>query len=216
MRTLAFVAILAVLLSGTGTALAQTSVTVDPGKINVGYMNVFELDGTSWVFGQPWGHADLTAVYSGNDLTLGAAPINDPDPFWYIGGGAPGAQGNKIMEASGYAQVDGALAGLTVEFTGFVLANTLTGPHTVEAFIRDFAPDFSSFVEQAVPLGAPGVFSVSLATINDPARHVQYGFRMVGPNAWPTDVADFGTIVIGPDLAVPTEPTSMSRVKAQY
>jgi hypothetical protein len=39
---------------------------------------------------------------------------------------------------------------------------------------------------------------------------------MVGPNAWPTDVADFGTIVIGPDLAVPTEPTSMSRVKAQY
>jgi hypothetical protein len=37
---------------------------------------------------------------------------------------------------------------------------------------------------------------VSLTTINDPARHVQFGFQTIGVNVWATDVAPFGSMVI--------------------
>lgn len=37
---------------------------------------------------------------------------------------------------------------------------------------------------------------LSLHTINDPARHVQYGFQLKGPNVWATDTAPFGNIQI--------------------
>jgi hypothetical protein len=180
-------------------------------------MNVSELpsNGGAFVFGQPWGFADLTAVYAGSELTLGACPINDPDPFWYIGGGAPGADGNKIMEALGYAEETGPLAGQLVTFSGMVMSNTFT-EHTVVAFVRDFAPDYSSFVGQSVPLNAVGGFSVSLATINDPARHVQYGFATTGVNVWPTDVSLYGNMVIAPDLTVGNESQTWGKIKALY
>jgi hypothetical protein len=41
-----------------------------------------------------------------------------------------------------------------------------------------------------------GLFSINLATINDPARHVHYGFETVGPDVWVTDVAPYGSIQI--------------------
>ena len=72
----------------------------------------------------------------------------------------------------------------------------IRGLHTTVAFIKDFAPDYSSFnYFISAPL-APGVFSINLATVNDPARHVQYGFETVGPNVWVTDVAQYGSIQI--------------------
>ena len=213
MKTVAIAAVLTLLIPvamGAGIADAQTTVTVDPATINLGYMNVYELpvNGGGFVFGSGWGLADLTAVFAGNDLTLGPNTIGDPDPFWYIGGGGPGAPGNKIMEANTYAEVTGALAGQTVTFTGMVLANSLTSAHTVVAFVKDYAPDYSSFVQSTVALSALGPFSVSLATINDPGRHVQWGFQMVGVNVWITDVGPFGSMTVGPDPATPTEATT--------
>jgi hypothetical protein len=83
-----------------------------------------------------------------------------------------------------------------------VLSNTLFGNvnqlgngWTSVAFIKDFAPDYSSFVQVTVPL-TPGVFSISLATINNPARHVQYGFETIGPDVWITDDGPYGNIQI--------------------
>jgi hypothetical protein len=220
MRTFATAATLALLVAVVGLAVpaqAQTTVTVDPAAITLGYMNVYELpeNGGAFVFGSAWGLADLTAVFSGNNLTLGPNTINDPDPFWYIGGGGPGAPGNKIMEANSYAEVTGPLAGQTVTFNGVILSNTLTDAHTVIAFIKDFAPDYSSFTQSTVALSATGPFSVSLATINDPTRHVQYGFQMVGVNVWATDVGPFGSMTVGPE-AVPTEATTWGRLKSLY
>jgi hypothetical protein len=226
MKTRAIVALLALLIPvalsavGVGTAQAQTTVTVDPAAINLGYMNVFNLpapagDG-AFQFGSPWGAPDLTAVYMGSVLTLGPNTIGDPDPYWYIGGGAPGASGNKIMEANMYAQVDGALAGQTLTFSGEVLSNSLTGAHVVKAFIKDFAPDFSSFVEASFVLSATGTFNVGLVTVNDPARHVQWGFQMTGVNVWSTDVAPFGTMVVGPGGVVATEAASWGEVKSLF
>ena len=57
---------------------AQT-VTVDPGTLTSGFMNVFNITGTpgygasaaaGYQFGSGWGLADLTSSFSGTTLTL--------------------------------------------------------------------------------------------------------------------------------------------------
>ena len=102
-------------------------------------------------------------------------------------------------------------------FTGSVLANSLLGPvdaaghgWTAVAFIKDFAPDYSSSVATTVPLTALGVFSISLPAINDPARHVQFGFEVIGPDVWAGDPLSVPSIDV---VAVP-EPTATAFVLA--
>jgi hypothetical protein len=224
MRTTAIASILALLLplagmvSNPGDASAQVDVTVDPATLNLGFMNVYNLpsDGGAFQFASPWGFADLVAYYDGPNLVFAPNTIGDPDPYWYIGGGGPGAPGNKIMEANGYAEQIGPLAGQTVTFSGYVMANTLTSSHTVVAFIRDFAPDFSSLVQTTVPLTGTGPFSISLDTINDPARPVQWGIQMLGVNVWVTDVEAFGSIIIAPEAPISSETSSFGGVKALF
>ena len=210
-----------------GTALADVDVTVDPAKITNGYMNVFNLpaDGGGYQFGSGWGFGDLTGYYTGSDLTLVPNSIGDPNEYWYkcTGSGtspncgSPGAQGNKTMEANSYAEVnDGSLAGQAVTFRGVVTTNTLTSSHTVIAFIKDFAPDFSSFVTTSVVLPASGLFTVTQTAVNDPARHVQWGFQMVGPCVWVTDLAQFGSVTISPYDATPTKRTTWGQLKVLY
>lgn len=189
-----------------GTATADVSVGIDPsGAAWLGYMNVFELpaNGGGFVFGSPWGVADLVANFDdgANTLTMSPNTIGDPDPFWYQGGGGPGAAGNKIMEANLYQQVDGGLAGQTVTFSGNVLSYSFTDAHNVRVFIRDFAADFSSSVDVFADIDASGSFSISLATIDDASRHVQWGVQVSGVNVWFTDTAAFGNVVFG---TVPT------------
>jgi hypothetical protein len=199
------------LISVCLTANAVTYV-VNPGASWVGYMNVFDIPQNSgggpyppnlgpYQFGSGWGTADLCATWGGGKLTLSPNTIGDPNPYWYIPSGGPGAIGNKIMDANMYVEV-GSLPGQNVSFTGTVLANTLVGKTdplgngwTSVAFIKDFAPDYSSFVSVTAPL-VNGVFSIFLPTINDPARHVQYGFETLGPDVWITDVGQYGNIQI--------------------
>ena len=193
--------------------------TVDPSKTWNGFMNVFETpqNGGGYVFGSPWGAADLRASYSGSTLTLSPNIIGDPAGFWYVNTGN-GSVGNKFMDASFYVEPAGSLPGVTVTFAGNVQANTLvsganTNPAgngwTCVAFIKDFAPDFSSSVVVTTPLTNGTVFSISLATINDPARHVQYGFETVGPCVWATDtsLAGYGNVQVGPLTSTPTTVT---------
>src|SRR5688572_6870270 len=88
--TLAFL----VTMGLTGTAHA-VDVTVDPARITNGFMNVFNLpppDGDgAYQFGSSWGFADLTASFSGSDLTLGPNTIGDPNEYWYrcVGSAVP-------------------------------------------------------------------------------------------------------------------------------
>jgi hypothetical protein len=191
----------------TAAASWAVDVTVDPGELNLAYMNVFELDGTTFIYGEPWGFNDLVAFYTGPELTLGPNSIGDPNEYWYqcLPGnpgpncGEPGAPGNKVMEANAYGErTDGSLAGVTVVFSGEVLSNTLTDAHEAYVFIRDFAPNFSSVVEVKEPLPLSGPFGITLDTINDPARPVQWGFQVKGVNVWITDVEPFGNAVVGP------------------
>ncbi len=205
MKTPIITTLLAGALAVSAIADDEVVVTVDANQTWLGYMNVFELpaNGGGFVFGSGWGTADLVAVFSGTSLVLSPNVIGDPNPFWYQGGGAPGSPGNKIMEANMYVEETGTHAGKTVVFNGNVAANTLTEAHVAIAYIKDFAPDYSSFEETTVVLDEPGEFSISLETINDPDRHVQFGFQVVGPNVWFTDVEPFGEITID---AIATEP----------
>jgi hypothetical protein len=183
------------------------SVGVDPTRPWLGFMNVFETPqhGGAYVFGSGWGTADLTATFSGQTLTLGPNTINDTSSFWYSPSGGPGAVGNKTMDANMYVETTGVFTGQTLNFSGTVLANTLVGHvnqigngWTSVAFIKDFAPDYSSSVTITAPL-VNGVFSLSLLTVNDPNRHIQYGFETIGPDVWSTDAGPYGNIQIVPE-----------------
>jgi hypothetical protein len=207
MKNLTRILALCALLHPASALRADITVTVDPSKTWNGFMNVFELpsNGGGFVFPSSWGTADLRAVFSGNTLTLSPNTIAPPnglsDTFWF----KPDGSGNKSMEANMYVQNTGGFAGQTVTFAGTVAANSLTSAHTVIAFIKDFAPDFSSSVQTTVAL-TPGFFNISLATINDPARHVQYGFQMKGENVWAANVAPFGSVTINATDIPPGNP----------
>lgn len=199
---------------GLASVNADVIRTVDPGAPWQGFMNVFETPqhGGGYVFGSGWGVADLTATFSGPVLTLGPNTINDPSSFWYSPSGGPGSVGNKSMDANMYVETTGLFTGQTLTFTGDVLSNSLFGHvnqlgngWTSVAFIKDFASDYSSSVTVTAPL-VNGVFSISLATINDPSRHIQYGFETIGPDVWSTDVGPYGNIQI---VAVP-EPAGLA------
>ena len=188
----------------TPGSVTAATVSVDPGAPWIGFMNVLEIpqNGGAYVYGNSWGTADLTATFSSPILTLGPNTINDPNPFWYSPSGGPGAVGNKTMDANMYVETTGVFTGQTLTFTGDVLANTLSGHvnqlgngWTSVAFIKDFAPDYSSSVSITAPL-VNGIFSISLPTINDPTRHVQYGFETIGPDVWSTDVGPYGSVQI--------------------
>jgi hypothetical protein len=194
---------------------AQVTVSVDPGASWLGFMNVSNLPsaGGAYQFGGSWGTADLVATFSGPILTLAPNTIGDPNEYWYqdpaMSGnpnpGGPGAPGNKIMAASFYQEVTGPYSGINLTFTGKVLSNTFTSAHSTVAFIKDFAPDYSSHVPVTVPLNSDGTFSVSMNTIPMAGRHVQWGFETTGVNVWVTDVAPYGNIQI---IGVP-EPASL-------
>lgn len=192
---------------------AQVTVGVDMGEEWLGYMNVSELpeNGGAFVFGSPWGTVDLVAEFSSTTLTLSPNTIGDPNEFWYqntcncasdpLNPGGPGQAGNKIMEANMYVEKTDTLAGQTVTFEGNVLSNSLSdlfGDYLTKVFIKDFAPDYSTFnvSEEIIDVGDTGAFSISLFTDPGLGRHVQYGFATTGPNVWVTDAPALGTVVV--------------------
>lgn len=220
-RTFALLSAAAVV--SAANAGTSVNVAIDPsGPQWLGYMNVFELpaNGGGFVFGSPWGVADLVANFDdgANTLTMLPNSVGDPNEFWYQdptgsgnpNPGGPGAPGNKFMEANLYQQVDGGLAGTTVNFSGSVLSYSFTEAHQVSVFIRDFAADFSSSVDVFADIDASGAFSISLDTIDDASRHVQWGIQVRGENVWITDIAPFGSVVFA---TVPT-PASVAMLGA--
>jgi hypothetical protein len=205
-RNLTAAALASCALVGASLSYNASAASVTPSAPWVGYMNVFETPqhGGGYMFGSTWGTVDLCANWSGPTLTLSPNTIGDPNPYWYTPAGGPGSVGNKIMDANLYVEV-GSFPGQTLTFEGNVIANTLFGHvdangngWTSVAFIKDFAPDYSSFNSVTVPL-VGGYFNISMATVNDPARHVQYGFETIGPDVWVTDVGPFGNIQIVPE-----------------
>ena len=193
----------AVVLAVASFASADMTVGMDQSAAGwLGYVNVYELDGTAPLWGNPWGIPDLTANFDdgASTVTLKPAPMNDPSNYWYQGDGetpgGPGVAGNKRMEANLYQEVtDDALAGTTFTFEGEVLSYTLTQDYEAYLFIKDFAADYSSSIETKIPIAA-GPFSISATLDSGTGRHVQWGTQVIGANVWPTDVDLFGNAVI--------------------
>lgn len=210
-------ALLGAVVACTMVAGAAQAVTYNVDNINLqyGFMNVFEIpaNGGGYVFGSGWGINDLNASWNGSSWTFTPNTIGDPNPFWYTPSGGPGAAGNKDMDANLYAQFDGTLAGQTLTFIGNVSENSLVAGYDCYIYIRDFASDFSSFVETRIPMPAAGNFSISQALINDASRHAQFGVGMKGACVWYTDIASKGKVVFGPQQVVPTQKTSWGRLK---
>lgn len=198
------------------TVSSTATVYVDSSKNWLGYMNVLATPqaGSFYIFGSGWAVADLRANWSGSTLTLSPNTIADPSPDWYVDTNSPSIA-NRTMEANMYVEPAGSLPGVTVTFTGMCLSNTMTTLNpaangwTTVAVIKDFAPDYSSHNIATVPVVNGARFSVSLATVNDPARHVQYGFITTGPNVWPTDpvLPSYGNVVIAPGPSVAITPS---------
>lgn len=218
----------AILSVGSSAALAAT-VTVSSATLTNGFMNVSNLPVGATVlpagaggpngpadgvpqFASGWGPADLVSSFSGDTVTLAANQIGDPNIYWYQGpntnNGAPGAPGNKIMDANLYNETTGVYVNENLTFTGIVLSNQLHGAtnpynnttYTSVAFIKDFVADYSSFTSITVPL-TPGVFSISMLTSADPGHHIQYGFETIGSNVWAGDPLFAGgnlTAVVAP------------------
>ena len=189
------------------TITSGVALTVDGETMTNGYMNVFAPPsaGGGYLSGSGWAVKDLRAQFTGStSVTLAPCYVADSGTYWYTPSGQPGATGNKIMEANVYGQADGTYAGQSVKFSGTVPSYTLQGGTSgwsVKAFIRDFAADYSSYNEQAVPISATGSFSVRLNAVNDPTRHVQWGLQMKGPDVWITELASKGNVVVS---ALPT------------
>ena len=88
------------------------------------------------------------------------------------------------MDANIYNETTGTYVDTTLTFTFDVLADTLASPYTAGGFIRDFAPDYSSFTQSFVTL-TTGEDSISLLTSANPGDHVQFGFDLDGPDIQP-------------------------------
>jgi hypothetical protein len=207
--------IIAVAATGLTGASAQIFKTINSAEMTNGYMNVFNLAsaGGAFQFGSSWGIADLRATFpTATSVTMLPNTIGDPNSYWYTPSGGVGALGNKMMEANLYGQVDGTYAGQTLTFAGsvssFSLSTNSAGiPYTLTAFIKDFAPDFSSFASSTQVITSTGDFAIALTAINDSGRHVQWGLQLVGPDIWGTDSAQLATAGSATVDAVP-EPST--------
>ena len=177
-------------------------VTADPSNAWGGYMEVFNVndDGSQggFVFGEPWGVADLQTVLQPDVPNMTLHPnfntYNAEDPFW-----SNGEMGNKIMRATTQVESWDMYNGADLTFTGSVAEHTLEGYDTVY-FIKCLDPDagWSDMLEEAyvLPLPDSGEFSVSVSGDLLPAgKLVQFGFSVIGLNANPA--SDYGKVVIG-------------------
>ncbi len=186
------------------SANADMSVGVDPGATWVGYMNVFEIDTTTYMFGSGWGPADLAAEFVGNELKLGPNTNcwNATDSYWV---NQNDGTGNKYMEANMYFEAVG-LQNELAEFSGHVNANTLDSGYVSQAFVKVLDPNAGWATVQTAfaPLVSGQDFSVSL-TVNDASGLItQFGFMTTGLVADPA--VDHGSVLIA---AVP-EPATLA------
>jgi len=206
---------------------AQVTNSIDGITMSSGFMNVSNLpeDGGDFQFASGWGVADLSVSFNGagDIVTMVPNSIGDPNEYWYqnttgtapdpANPGGPGQRGNKSMEANWYGEATDVYNGQTLTFNGNITSLTLSNSHSVIAFIKDFSPDYSSFVESTTVLDSTGEFSISLALNSAAGRHVQWGLQMTGENVWVTDLAPFGSIVVEaivPEDNQPPAPDPMS------
>jgi hypothetical protein len=146
--------------------------------------------------GSAWATAALDAGFASNILTFTpntsiSEDVSITNTYWWNANGS----GANNMDANFYVQND-SLAGETLTFSGDCITNTLVAPYSANttAFIKDFAPDYSSFTSSTTALASDQPFSITLATTA--GDHIQYGFEMIGPDASTNNIASLGELLI--------------------
>lgn len=183
------------MLLSNATVMAVVSVTIDTTTINKGWMNVYTTNGV-YEWGVAWDIPALRVAAAGTTTVTFAPCVITPttDDYWYV---AVTGAAKHIMEANWYAETED-LPGETLTFGGILVSNTLAAGYTVNAFIKDFASDYSSFVATEVDLTTSnsGPFSITYTFINTPGRHQQWGLQMRGLHVKPEEADNFGVITV--------------------
>src|SRR5882672_7264186 len=120
-----------------GSALpgySDITVKLDSTQPWLGFMNVWQTNGTTYGFGGAWALADLRAAFTPTNSPIGwpknthlvlrpnTNTYNPGDIYWNNPDGTP----NKVLEANFYRDVGTNFAGQTVTFTSTVLSNNIT------------------------------------------------------------------------------------------
>lgn len=182
----------------------QNNVVVDAGDNWVGFMNVFNLDG-SYNFGSGWEVAALKTTLDATANTVTLHPNfntyaeNTGDPFWV---NQDTGEGAKTMEANTFVEPGASFNGVDLTFSGVVQSYTLDEGYIVRYFIKALDPD-AGFADA---LGGAGVFNLPTEgdfTVTIPGSSltaglvIQYGFSVTGRNANPDNEAALGSVVVG-------------------
>jgi hypothetical protein len=215
------------LLGGAVPGYSDVTVKVDSTQAWLGYMNLWETNGTTYVQGFAFGTGELRAAFIPTNSPSGwplnthlvlkpnTNTYNPADPYWNYANGNP----NKIVEANFYRDVGTNFGGQTVTFEGTLLSNSIpaiTGgdPTTgweVLAVVKDFTTYSQAPQVASTSLTAPGPFTVSLLI---PAGHIcQWGFIVKGPNTAPgsaNSLTGAGISVEDSDPAITSQPASMT------
>jgi hypothetical protein len=219
--------ILCGLLASAWRGYADVTVKVDSTQPWMGYMNVWQTDGSTYVYGSAWATADLRGAFvptnSSSGWPLNTALVlrpntntyNPADIFWNNPDGSP----NKVLEANFYRDVGTNFAEQIVTFTGNLLSNSIPVPTgglpatgwDVLAVVKQFGAGYAFQGMDSVALTAPGPFTVSRAI---PAGSIcQYGFIVKGPNTAPlsaNSLTGVGISVEDSDPAITNQPANMT------
>ena len=200
-KTLQFMMVICTMFIMSNQTVAQNTVTINGSATWNGYANVFQTNGTTWLFGQVWGVPALksTVTTSSNTIKLqpnfnayaDAVSANDI-AYW-----RNGTTGNKVFEGNTFIE-NNALAGQVLTFKGTVTENTITSAHSVVAFIKGLnaANGYSADVYITTPLTTTGDFSITTGTAIPSGLIVQYGFTVKGLNANPADETALGHVTV--------------------
>ncbi|GGB80579.1 hypothetical protein GCM10007424_20850 [Flavobacterium suaedae] len=204
-------AVVGMSLLGYTTINAQTTVSVAADAPLVAYANWFELDGTTYVDGSPWGVSDLKTVVDTENNTLTLHPNftaygDGTDPYW-----ANGETGAKVFEGNTYIE-DNTLIGQTVIFEGSTVTNTLAEGYEGIAFIKILSADYNLLQFLSTPLVTGENFSLTSETATiEGAAIFQYGYSVTGVNANPNQEEALGNAVVTAETSgVTPEPTTVT------
>ena len=128
------------------TTPAMNDVLFDAYDSWVGYINVFELpsNGNAYQFGYPTGLGDLKSTLDSSINQLILQPNfsthanNSTDPYWV---NQTTGEGNKEIEASTYVEPGATYNGENLQFSGYVISNSLDSNYTASFFIKALDPN---------------------------------------------------------------------------
>lgn len=167
---------------------------IDPTENWIAWANVYEADGTTYLWGSSWGLADVPASFETEGLTIqpNTNCYNAEDSYWVNTDGS----GNKTLEMNVYYEISG-LADQDVTFNYNVLSNTLSEDWEYTAFIKVLDPDSGwATVQSTFADLTTGTGTLDLTVGSYASGIVQIGFLVKGLVVDPASAEAATSVVI--------------------